>query len=131
VSGAIPHPAELRKEKKMQVKTYNGYREFMFLKNNAAFLPNGRRIDMIDYGEHCDRGVVMAFQGDDDAMPYVTWEFYRGDLASTSYGHYFKTKGEAIADYLKRLDEMRQDDYLESRRMEEDAQASHLRLVGE
>jgi len=26
---------------------------------------------------------------------------------------------------------MRQDDYLESRRMEEDAQASHLRLVGE
>ncbi len=115
----------------MQVKTYNGYREFMFLKNNAAFLPNGRRIDMIDYGEHCDWGVVLAFQGYMDAMPFATWEFYRRDLASTSNGHYFKTKGEAVADYLKRLDSMRQDDYVESRRMIEEAEASRLRLVGE
>lgn len=114
----------------MKVKTYSGYLEFMFLKADVPYLPNGRQIELIDYGHFCDWGVVLAKQPPESAMPWVTWKFYRNDLASTSYGNYFETKGEAITDYLSRLDEMRQDDEILRQRMEEDAEQHKLRVVG-
>jgi hypothetical protein len=61
-------------------------------------LPNGAEQLAIYYDS--DIGVVLADNGRD----FVTWKFYRGDLASTSHGHYFPK-----AHYRNALDLAQQD----------------------
>ena len=65
-------------------------------------LPNGARlIDFTYVGEFTRQGVVLAKMG--GVQPYVTWEFYRKDFSTTSYGHYFRTLAEAAKDYEERV----------------------------
>jgi hypothetical protein len=104
---------QLVKSSGAHLKTYADYVAHTSgeMRREPAILPNGREVHVIKYGFHIDRGVVLAYQGEHDAMPWVTWEFYRGDLASTSDGHYFKTLEKAREDFVKRVDNMREDDY--------------------
>ena len=68
-------------------------------------LPNGARlIDFTYVGEFTRLGVVLAEMS--GVQPYVTWEFYRKDFSTTSYGHYFKTLSEAAKDYEERVQEL-------------------------
>ena len=56
--------------------------------NGLETLPNGCKIIAIDHLA----GVVLAgntYSHHDGGIEYVTWEFYRGDLRSTSSGHYY------------------------------------------
>jgi len=87
----------------MQVKTYGLYLD-LDLARNRLELPNGREIVDVYYSALADWGVVLAFQGENDAAPWVTWEFYRGDLATTAAGHYFKTRQQAYRDFADRID---------------------------
>ena len=63
-------------------------------------LPNGATILTIDYLA----GVVLAVNEKSFGPEFITWEFYRGDLASTSVGHYFDDDiKEAREDYRERV----------------------------
>ena len=64
-------------------------------------LPNGATILEIEYDNKTLEGVVLARQG--SFQPYVTWKFYRGDLASTTTGNYFSNLVEAALDFQDRL----------------------------
>ena len=64
--------------------------------NTGDLLPNGAILIAID-----PAGYVLA-KNEGAAQPYATWEFYRGDLNSTSNGHYFKSIAEAAIDFEKR-----------------------------
>ena len=63
-------------------------------------LPNGSTIVEYVVDSNGD-GVVLA-KDVNNVTPYATWEFYRGDLRSTSHGHYSFTEGEAMQDYRTR-----------------------------
>jgi len=67
-------------------------------------LPNGCKIIAIDHLAE----VVLAGNIDkphiEGGVEYVTWDFYRGDLRSTSNGHYFGADyKEATEDFAKRI----------------------------
>lgn len=47
------------------------------------------------------RAIVMAYTGDDAAMPFVTWAMNVDD-GSTYWGHYYKTAKEAWGDFNER-----------------------------
>ena len=49
-------------------------------------------------------GIVLAFSLHKNE--WVTWEFYRNDLSTTSHGHYMRTLAEATTDYFERVDRM-------------------------
>jgi len=71
-------------------------------------LPNGARlIDFTYMGGHVRTGVVLAEQK--GVQPYVTWEFYRKDFSTTSYGHYFKSLVAAACDYEERKQKYEQE----------------------
>jgi len=63
-------------------------------------LPNGATILEIEYDNANLMGIVFARSS--GFQPWVTWEFYRGDLASTSCGHYFSNLVEAALDFQER-----------------------------
>ena len=63
-------------------------------------LPNGATILEIEYDNNNLMGIVLARVS--GFQPYVTWEIYRGDLASTSCGHYFSNLVEAALDFQER-----------------------------
>ena len=64
-------------------------------------LPNGRFIIEAVLDSSGD-GVVLAQNDRMEPTEWVTWEFYRHDLRSTSHGHYFRDSNEALLDYKER-----------------------------
>ncbi len=63
-------------------------------------LPNGATILAIDYLA----GVVLAVNEGLHDHEFITWEFYRGDLASTSTGYYYGVYlDEAREGYAERV----------------------------
>lgn len=71
----------------------------------GAILPNGAKVDAYFVTSNGD-GVILAYTHDNEV---ATWNFYRGDLRSTSNGHYFTIDAEgegyeeAEADMLQRI----------------------------
>jgi hypothetical protein len=62
-------------------------------------LPNGNEIVAIDF----DAGFVLSSNEKNRGTEYITHSFYRGDLASTSGGHYFDDIEEARKDFNFRI----------------------------
>lgn len=66
-------------------------------------LPNGT--ELWAHFEWTDsNGVVLAYNHHNDE--WITWEYYRGDLKSTSQGHYYDNAREAELDFFKRANRM-------------------------
>lgn len=80
----------------------------------GTLLPNGAKIIAVcefRQGDGTALGVVLADASslfESGRHKYVTWEFYRGDLRSTSHGHYYEGGEEAddyadaVSDYIDR-----------------------------
>ena len=66
-------------------------------------LPNGAILKAV-YSDGED-GVVLGYN-EGSAQPWVTWLYYRGDLKTTSHGHYFCEENDAIKDMAERIDEL-------------------------
>ena len=73
-------------------------------------LPNGAKILKIVFDFVSNNGVVLAELDKANHDEFATWEFYNGDLSTTSNGHYFGSLSEsyyhslvdAVADFNKR-----------------------------
>lgn len=66
----------------------------------GAKLPNGATILALYHGPAS--GIVLA----DNGREFVTWEFYRQDLASTSHGHYISNRADAADDFSDRVNKL-------------------------
>lgn len=64
-------------------------------------LPNGALCLAVFYAPN-GSGVVVGYNTG-AAQPYVTWEFYRNDLTTTSTGHYFEDLTPALLDMQRRV----------------------------
>ena len=64
----------------------------------GSTLPNGNILLAIYEG--ASTGIVLALVRPGE---YVTHEFYRGDLRTTSTGHYIEDKQAAVEDFRERV----------------------------
>ena len=62
-------------------------------------LPNGNTIVAIDF----EAGIILSSVDKYRVTEYVTHAFYRGDLHSTSVGHYMRDLSEARKDFEERV----------------------------
>ena len=70
----------------------------------GQMLPNGlAEIRAISQWANGD-GIVLAYS--DHKKEWITWEFYRNELSTTSHGHYTTSFFEAVEDYSKRVTRM-------------------------
>ena len=71
--------------------------------NVGDTLPNGARVLAVKASRR-DEFVVLAFTGEDDYQPFVTWVGWAMDSGrfATVSGHYFCDVAEASADFKER-----------------------------
>lgn len=72
---------------------------------SVRILPNGAHILKIQIDPETGSGVVLGYLSG-HVEKFVTWRFSRHDLASTYWGHYFRDRKEAEADYIRRVMEL-------------------------
>ena len=64
----------------------------------GATLPNGATVLDWRLDRTLTGGIVLAHNGKE----FVTWQFFRDDMATTSWGHYCGGLHEAVVDMVNR-----------------------------